>query len=145
MTKIDELLNEWEIDSKIDAIHPDDELLKIPRLHSKYLQILSKNKLLLKEYEIKQSKMCLLRFEYYQGTISIDNLKKYNWNPFPMILIKSEISKYLDADDELIKIIVNKKVIEELIYICESILKELSARTFQLRDVISYRKFISGM
>jgi hypothetical protein len=89
--------------------------------------------------------MYLLRFEYYQGTISVDNLKKYNWNPFPMILIKSEISKYLDADDELIKIIVNKKVIEELIYICESILKELSARTFQLRDVISYRKFISGM
>ena len=53
MSKLDELMVEWEKDSQIDRTEPGKALLDIPKLHSKYLNILSRHKLLSKEAEFK--------------------------------------------------------------------------------------------
>ena len=34
---------------------------------------------------------------------------------------------------------------EEIIELCQSIIKELGSRTFQLRDIIQWERFISGV
>ena len=51
MTKLDELLNMWAKDSVIDRTEPGKELINIPQLHSKYLNVLSRHRLLAKEAE----------------------------------------------------------------------------------------------
>ena len=144
MSKLDELLEEWRKDSDIDRTEPGKALLDIPKLHSKYLNILSRHRLLSKEAEFKYNKMKKVKWEYYTGKLDDDELKKYGWEPFPFVL-KSDITTYLESDEDLNKYLAQKRMHEEIVEVCQSIMKELSARTFQLRDFISWEKFIQGV
>ena len=83
-------------------------------------------------------------FEYYTGKMDQETLEKYNLEPFEYIL-KSDISLYMDSDERLNKYKVKKAIYEEVISICNAILKELNSRTFQLRSYIDYEKFINGL
>lgn len=144
MNKVDELLEMWRKDSEIDRTEPGKALLDIPKLHSKYLHILSRHRLLAKEAEFKYNKMKKVKWEYYTGKMDHDTLKQYGWEPFQFVL-KSDINTYLDSDDDLNKYLANKVMHEEIVDLCTSILKELNSRTFQLRDFISWEKFIQGV
>lgn len=144
MNKTDELLNMWAKDSVIDRTEPGKELINIPQLHSKYLTILSKHRLLAKEADFKYNKIKKIKWEYYTGKLDDDQLKHYGWEPFPFVL-KSEINTYFDSDEDLNKALANKIIYEEVVEICQSILKELNSRTFQLRDFIQWEKFIQGV
>ena len=100
MTKLEELMNEWDKDSKIDRTEPGKALIDIPQLHSKYLNILSRLKLLCKEADFKYSRMKKIKWEYYTGKMGDDDLRKYGWAPFPFT-IKSEITTYMESDEDL--------------------------------------------
>ena len=49
--KIEDIFELWQTDTNIDRTELGDEALKIPKLHHKYFQIYSAEKLLLKKYE----------------------------------------------------------------------------------------------
>ena len=144
MKQLDDLLEMWRADSVIDRTEPGKALINIPQLHSKYLNILSRHRLLSKESEFKYNKMKKLKWEYYTGKLDKDQLEKYNWQPFPFVL-KSDITTYLESDDDINKHIAQKIVHDEIVEVCSSILKELHSRTFQLRSFIDFEKFISGV
>jgi hypothetical protein len=144
MSKIDDLLAEWAKDSIIDRTEPGKALLDIPKLHSKYLNILSTHRLLIRDAEFKYNRMKKLKWEYYTGKLDDDQLTKYGWEPFPFVL-KSDITTYLDADEDLSKYLAQRRMHEEIVEVCMSIMKELGARTFQLKDFISWEKFIQGV
>lgn len=144
MKHIDDVLELWKKDSVIDRTEPGKELINIPLLHSKYLTILSKHRMLSKEAEFKYNKMKKLKWEYYTGKLDDDALKKHGWEPFPYIL-KSDINTYLESDEDLNKFIATKMMHDEVVDICQSIMKELNSRTFQLRDFIQWERFIQGI
>lgn len=144
MKQLDELLEEWRKDSDIDRTEPGKALLDIPKLHSKYLNILSKHRLLAKEAEFKYNKWKKLKWEYYTGKLDDDDLQKYGWEPFPFVL-KSDITTYLESDEDLNKHLAAKAVHDEIVEVCGSILKELNSRTYQLRSFIDWEKFIQGV
>lgn len=143
MNKLEELLAMWSADANIDRTEPGRELLNIPKLHAKYLKILSHHRMMIKEYEMKYSKMRKLKWEYYTGKMDEDTLKKYNWQPFQFTL-KSEIQTYLDSDEDLQKIEVNKKINEEIVEVCTAILKELNNRNWEIKSFIDWERFIQG-
>ena len=144
MKQIEDLLEMWRQDCDIDKTEPDRELLNIPKLHSKYLNILSQHRMLSKQAEFKYNKMKKLKWEYYTGKLDDDQLKEHGWEPFPYIL-KSDLSTYLDSDEDLNRTIASKAVHDEIVELCTTIMKELNSRTFQLRDYISWQKFIQGI
>lgn len=144
MNKIDELLEMWRQDADIDRTEPGKALLDIPKLHSKYLNILSRHRLLVKEAEFKYNKMKKVKWEYYTGKMDNDTLKHYGWEPFPFIL-KSDITTYLDSDEDLNKFLANKAMHEEIVDVCNAILKELNNRAWELRSFIDWEKFIQGI
>ena len=133
MKQLEELLEMWRKDSELDRTEPGKELIKIPQLHSKYLNILSRHRLLVKESDFKLNRIKRLKWEYYTGKLDDDDLKKYNWEPFPYVL-KAELSTYLDSDDDINKHKASKTLHEEIVTVCESILKELNNRTWELRS-----------
>jgi hypothetical protein len=144
MNSLENLMAEWAKDSVIDRTEPGKALIDIPKLHSKYLNILSRHKLLVKEAEFKYSKMKRVKWEYYTGKMSDEDLKNYGWEPFQLVL-KSDINTYMDADDDINKFIAAKLLHEEVVDCCEAILKELHSRTFQLRSFIEWERFIQGV
>jgi hypothetical protein len=144
MNKLEELLEMWRKDSVIDRTEPGKELTNIPQLHSKYLNILSHHRMQSKGLEFKLHKLKRLKWEYYTGKLDESQLKQYGWEPFPYVL-KSEISTYLESDEDLNKLMSNKAMHDEIVDVCGSILKELNSRTFQLRDFIQWERFIQGI
>lgn len=140
---LDDLLQEWSIDSEINPLEPSKELIKIPKLHSKYLTILSNNKLSLKNIEFKYNKMKKIKWEYYNGKLDDETLAKYGWQPFPFVL-KTDLNMYLDADQDLNKLLAQKYIYQEIVDSCHSILKELNNRAWELKSYIDWEKFIQG-
>jgi len=81
--------------------------------------------------------------DYYAGRLSQEELLEYGWEPFQFVL-KTDINAYLESDINLIKLLENKVYYEEVMSVIESIMSELKQRTWQLRDFISWEKFIGG-
>lgn len=144
MSKLDELLEMWGKDSEIDRTEPGKELLNIPKLHSKYLNILSNHRLASKDAEFKYNRMKKIKWEYYTGKLDDVELKKHGWEPFQFVL-KSDITTYMEADEDLNKYKAQKMMNDEIVEVCQTILKELNSRTFQLRSFIDWEKFIQGI
>ena len=144
MKQLDDLLEMWRTDSTIDRTEPGKELINIPKLHSKYLNILSRHRLLSKESEFKYNKMKKLKWEYYTGKLDDDQLRQYGWEPFPYVL-KSEITTYLESDEDINKYVAQKILHDEIVDVCQSILKELNNRAWELKSFIDWEKFIQGV
>jgi hypothetical protein len=144
MNQIEELLEMWRKDSDIDRTEPGKALLDIPKLHSKYLNILSRHRLLAKESDFKLNKMRILKWEYYTGKLDEEQLKQYGWEPFPYVL-KTEVNNYIEADDDINKRMAVKALHEEIVDVCSAILKELNNRAWELRSFIDWEKFIQGV
>ena len=143
MENLEQILEYWKKDVEIDQTEPGKELLNIPKLHSKYLQILTKHKIASKKANFDYLRMRKTKWEYYTGKMSQEELKEYGWEPFQFTL-KSDITTYLEADTDLIKLLEKKAYHEEVVSVLESIMNELKQRTWQLRDFISWEKFIGG-
>ena len=142
---IEELMKMWKKDSvmNLSLTEIKDEFSKIPQLHSKYLAILIRSRLLMKKSQDKFSKMKRLKWEYYTGKLDEETLKEYGWEPFS-IKLKSDISIYIESDDDLIKLKASIFMYEQMIDFCDKVLGELKARTFQLRDIISWERLVQG-
>lgn len=144
MKQLEDLLEMWRQDSIIDSTEPGKALLDVPKLHSKYLNILSRHRMLSKEAEFKANKMRKLKWEYYTGKLDDEQLEKYGWEPFPYVL-KAELSTYLESDEDINRQLASKLMHDEIVDVCQSIMKELNSRTYQLRAVIDWEKFIQGI
>lgn len=141
--ELEKILEEWEKDAVIDQTEPSKELIRIPVLHSKYLNVLTKHKLASKKVNFDYLRMRKLKTEYYSGKLSQEELDQYGWEPFPFTL-KSEMNTYLESDKDLIKLLEKKVYHDESISVIEAIMSELKQRTWQLRDFISWEKFVNG-
>lgn len=143
METIDQILKMWESDAEIDQTEPSKELLKIPKYHSKYLQILTKHKMASKRAHFEYLRMRKVKSEYFTGKLSQEELEEYGWEPFQFVL-KSDMNTYLEADKDLIKLLEKKVYHDECVSVIEAIMNELKQRTWQLRDFISWEKFVGG-
>lgn len=143
MENLEQILKYWETDSQMDQTEPSKELLRIPILHSKYLNILTKHRIASKKAHFDYLRMRKVKWEYFTGKMSKEELDQYGWEPFQFAL-KSDINTYLEADADLIKLLEKKVYHEEVISVIESIMSELKQRTWQLRDFISWEKFVNG-
>ena len=143
METLEQVLVHWSGDSVIDQTIPGKELIRIPVLHNKYLSMLTRHRVAAKKSYFDYLRMKKLKWEYYTGKMTKEDISKHGWEPFQYTL-KSDISIYIDSDTDLIKLMEKKFYHEETVSVLESILTELKSRTFQLRDFIVYERFITG-
>ena len=143
MENLEQVLKYWEKDAEMDQTEPGKELLRIPILHNKYLSILTKHKIAAKKAHFDYLRLRKVKIDYYSGRLTQEELQERGWEPFQFVL-KSDIAAYLEGDDDLIKMLEKKVYHEECVSVLESILNELKQRTWQLRDFISWEKFIGG-
>ena len=143
MENLDQILKHWESDSVIDQTEPGKELIRIPILHNKYLTILTKHKFASKKANYDYLRMKKTKWEYYTGKMSQEELEEHGWEPFRYTL-KSDISTYLESDNDMIKLLEKKVYHDECVSVIEAIMSELKSRTYQLRDFIQWERFIGG-
>ena len=143
MENLQQVLDYWKKDAEIDQTEPGKELIRIPVLHSKYLNILSQHKFAAKKAHFDYLRLKKIKLDYYNGRMSQDELKEYDWEPFPFVL-KSDISSYLESDNDLIKLLEKKIYHDETVSVIESIMAELKQRAWELKSLIDWERFIAG-
>tara|TARA_R100000231_G_C5320363_1_gene163218 strand:- start:643 stop:1077 length:435 start_codon:yes stop_codon:yes gene_type:complete len=131
-------------DAVIDDAELDVESIKIPQLHNKYLNIFHDEKLILLKTEAEYKSMLRVRWEYYSGKMSKEELEDYGWEPFDLKILKPDLGIYLDSDPMLVKLKNKVSYQKEKIEYLESVLKSLNNRNWIIRNAIEWRKFTSG-
>ncbi len=140
---LDKIQEMWEKDSFIDPDNLHDESLKIPQLHSKYYTVYNTITLLREKARTSYSKIRLERYNYYTGKAEPE---VYVEEPFPYkIREKDAIQRYLDADDKLTKIDLKIRYYDSTLKFLEEVIKNISNRTFQIKNAIEWNKFQAGM
>jgi hypothetical protein len=142
--KLEEIYDAWKQDSQIDRTELGEESLKIPKLHHKYFQVYSSEKLLLRKQEADMKKLKLQKYEFYtQG--HTEETRSLNWNlPAKGLILKSDIPMYMEADEDIIRLSLKIGMQQEKIELLESIIKSLTNRGFQIRAAIDWSKFTMG-
>ena len=118
--------------------------LRIPSLHSRYLQLLTEHSLLLKKTQGDLAVLKRNKWIYYTGKASEDVYKEKG--DFPIKLkTKDEEKTFIEADEEFIE---KKKEVdyhESIVDYLQEIVKQIGNRGFQIKNAIDWRKFESGM
>lgn len=145
MIKLEQLLEEWSSDKVITEESAQNDLIAIPNLHGKYLVYLSKHRIAGHKAKFDYLKMKKIRREYYLGNLDKETLDEYGWEQFDYkIGSKSDIDYWIESDSILIKLLEKRVYHDECVSICESILKELHSRTFQLKEFLAHSRFLAG-
>ena len=132
----------WEKDSKIDPDNLHDESLKIPQLHSKYYTLYNTITLLRERAKEQYSKVRLERYNYYTGKATAE---VYAEEPFPYkVREKDAIQRHLEADDKMNKIDMKIKYYDIMLKFLEEIIRNISGRTYQIKNAIEWNKFQAG-
>ena len=67
-------------------------------------------------------------------------------NPFPKkIRDKDTMQKYMDADDKLSNVSLKIDYYDTMLVYLESILKQITNRTYQIKNAIEFIRFNSGL
>ena len=129
-------------DLDIDKTELDTESLKTPQLHNKYLIMHSQEKLeqLLSEKKIKRKNKWL----YYTGKMSEEQLRFYGWEPFDLTILKTDVDRFIDADDDMIKLSAKLTLQQEVVDYLESVVKLISNRQWNIRAALDWIKFTQG-
>jgi hypothetical protein len=139
--KIEDIMEEWKKDAKIDEINLDTSSIDIPNLHAKWLEIRTKakSKLIKLQYTKKELKKTL--YEYYRGNLNNpDDLKEIGREPLLNKPLNSETTIYVDADDEMININLRIAAQEEIVEVLTEILKSINNRNWVIKAAVDYRK-----
>ena len=141
----EEIFELWNIDCKIDSLDLGRASLDIPIIHNKYLQIYNKEKRILNDFQKKYKKLFHLKTEYYMGNLNgTEELQKLGWKPFKYTILKSDISRHIESDSDVQKLLLmmedQKLKVENL----QAIIKELNVRNFIIKNAIDWRKFTEG-
>ena len=142
--KLKEIQEAWERDSCIDRSELGEESLRIPQLHSKYYNIFSDERMSLRTIERSLNNLKRIKYEYYNGTISQDELESQGWEPNPLKILKSDIPMYIDADKEVQELQARMDLQSDKVEFVESIIKSLPARGYQIKAAIDWERFKVG-
>ena len=142
MINLDKIQSMWQEDCKIDIDNMHEESIKVPQLHSKYHEILNNLILLRTKAQMIQKSVRHERYEYYSGKADPD---VYEREPFPKkVRDKDALIRYMDADDRVSDANLKVEYYDVMINYTESILKQISNRTYQIKNSIEWHKFQAG-
>ena len=120
----------------------DNESFKNQELCSKYLDHKTNFELLL--YRAKGDYKVLYRekWEYYGGKA---DAKVYATKPFDLKVLKTDLSIYIESDEDIIKIEHKISYLETVVKYLDGVLRSISSRGWDIKNAISWRQFESGM
>ena len=98
---LENVLEMWKKDNVIDEMALDESSRDTAKLHSKYLELHSVNRLRLKQLELDFKVLLRDKFNHYNGKLSQEELDEKGWNYDPLnglTVLKSDMDKYYDSD-----------------------------------------------
>ena len=132
----------WQTNSvTADDLH-DNDSLKIPQLHMKYMEFHNTFSLMKKEREIEMKRLIKEKWLYYKGKAPATVYKEM---PFDLKLTtKEEISMFIEADEEIGKLQYKIDYIDQVLFFLDGVLRMINNRTYHIKNAIEWKRFQNG-
>ena len=138
---LEKLQEQADKDLKLNDTELDLESLKTPQLHNKYMKHLTTFKLMLSKAESELHTLKRQKWEYYTGKA---DASVYAEKPFDLKVLRTDVDKYIESDDELIKAKQKKEYLTTVVDYLDKTIRQISNRGFTIKNAIDWRKFTSG-
>lgn len=146
MIDLKQIHDMWSRDSEI-KMQLDESSRETPKLHAKYLELLSTTKLQLKRAEFQQKVLLKEKWLYYNGKMSQEDVVEKGWDPDPfdgLKILKGEMDYYYDSDPEIQKSEEKIQYYKTVIDTLEQIISNLNWRHQTIGNIIKWKQFESG-
>lgn len=142
--KLEDIHALWDVDSVIDRTDLVNQSLLTVSLHSKYLRILSHEKMLLLKIDADLKRLKLDKYEFYtQGPTR--ETQKLGWKmPDRGAVLKGMAQQYMEADSDIVALALKVGLQQEKVSVLESIIRMINNRGFQIKNAIDVLKFEAG-
>jgi|TARA_B100001093_G_C26855099_1_gene1027040 hypothetical protein len=145
---IEDLLEMWGDDSKIDEQNLDDTTIRGASLHSKYLELHSVAKLRLKKKEQDLSILKKDKWLWFNGKMEKEDMDKHGWpyDPFNGMNkpLKTDLQQFYDSDKDIMEASMQIEYQKTYVEVCKEILDNIKWRHTQIKNIIDWRRFQSG-
>lgn len=143
--KLTTVQQEWYADSSINELDLGKEAVKTPLLHAKYITYLSNVKLLLRKAESDYFNTRRVKYRYYRGEMSRDELEERGWPQYQGNKpLKNEMDEFLQCDEELNALLDKIEYYKTITYTLEQIIRSINSRTWDIKSAIEWQKFTNG-
>jgi len=139
---LDELKLQVQRDLKVDNEHLDTESLKNQEIKANYLDYKSRYELLLYKAKGDYKRMYREKWEYYGGKA---DAKIYATKPFDLKVLKTDLSVYISADEEMINAENKVGYLETVVDYIKGVIKSVDNRGWDIKNAIEWRKFEAGV
>ena len=143
-----EVLEMWQRDGKIDELKLDDTTIRMARVHSKYLELLTVAKMTRKKRELEYKTLLKDKWLYYNGKLSKDQMDTFKWeyDPFGGLNkpLKGNMNYYYDADTDIQRAQALLEVEKILVETLEEIMNTIRWRHQNIGNIIKWRAFEAG-
>ena len=146
-TKLSDIQEMWKTECQIDDIELDVSSLNVPKLHAKYSEILSNQKLIQIRYEQQLKTLQKDKWLWYTGKLDQDTIQEKNWDYDPfngLTILKSDYDKIFGADIDIQKAIQKMEYCRIVVEYLQDIVSQLTWRHQTIKNIIEWRKFMAG-
>ena len=139
---LDELKLQVSQDLRVDDEHLDTESLKNQEIKATYLDHKSKFELLLFKAKGDYKRLYREKWEYYGGKA---DAKIYASKPFDLKVLKTDLSVYISADEEIIDAENKIGYLETVVDYIKGVIKSIDNRGWDIKNAIEWKKFEAGV
>lgn len=140
----DELKEMVKKDISLDETQLDKESSRTPQIHNKYLLFFMEEKLSLTRMETELDVVRKKKWLYFSGKMSQDELDENGWEQFDLHILKNDVDKMIEADDQVIKLKLKVEYQRERVNYLENVIKIINNRQWNIRSIIDWLKFTNG-
>jgi hypothetical protein len=146
--RLDDIMEMWKKDSQIDDLALDDETKKTSKLHAKYLELVNITRLQLAKLDSDLDTLKKDKWLYYTGKMTKQDMDDRGWAYDPFAggtkPLKSELEYYYESDADMIKIKQKIEYQKSIANTLEEIMNNLRWRHTHIKNIIDWKKFVSG-
>lgn len=141
--KLEELQYEAREDLAIkDQERLDQESFKNQNIKPKWLEYRSRYDQLLIMSKTNHQRMWRQKWEYYGGKA---DAKVYAAKPFDIKVLKTDLTMYIQSDDEILELQNKISYYESIIKYIDGVVKSIDNRGWDIRNAQDWKKFEAGM
>ena len=148
MNNLENIIEMWKKDAVIDEMNLGDASRESAKLHSKYLELYSVNKLKLKKQQLDFKVLLRDKWSHYNGKLSKEEIDENGWDYDPMnglTVLKSDMDKWYDADPLIQEAQLKIEYTKEMVDTLKEIMDNIKWRHQSIKNAIEWHKFTSGV
>ena len=149
MLTLEQILEEWKKDCQIDNMELDTSSRETPKLHAKYVELLSMSKLQKHRKEMEFKKLLKDKFMWYNGKMDKTTMDEKGWeyDPFDGLTkpMKSDMDYFYESDPQIQTLQSQIEYWKTVIDTLSDIVSNITWRHQTISNMIKWRQFTSGV